>query len=68
MKPFSSHTDSDRFTAVYKRIIPRCVSDSPRVRNIRKIGIATAIGGIIRVERMKNIRSSLSGTLNRENA
>ena len=35
-------------------------------RNIRKIGIATAIGGIIRVERMKNIRSSFSGTLKRE--
>ena len=30
--------------------------------------MATAIGGIIRVDRMKNSRSSLAGTLNRENA
>ena len=30
--------------------------------------IATAIGGIMRVDRMKNSRSSFSGTLKRENA
>ena len=29
--------------------------------------MATAIGGIMRVERMKNIKSSFIGTLNREN-
>jgi hypothetical protein len=32
------------------------------------MGIATAIGGIIRVDKMKNSKSSLSGTLKRENA
>jgi len=31
-------------------------------------GIAIATGGIIRVERMKSIRSSFSGTLEREEA
>ena len=46
--------------------MPTCVSDSPSSRYIRKIGIATAIGGNIRVERIKNRRSSLSGTLKRE--
>src|SRR4030081_214406 len=35
---------------------------------MREIGIATAIGGIMRVERMKNMRSSFNGTLKRENA
>src|SRR5439155_21829950 len=32
------------------------------------MGMATAIGGIIRVDIMKNSRSSLAGTLKRENA
>jgi hypothetical protein len=32
------------------------------------IGIPTAIAVIIRVDRMKNSRSSLAGTLKRENA
>src|SRR5262245_26541123 len=32
------------------------------------MGIATAIGGIMRVERTKNSRSSFIGTLKRENA
>ncbi len=54
--------------AVESRIMPRWVSDRPSWRYIRKIGIATAIGGIIRVDRMKNSRSSFSGILNRENA
>ena len=30
--------------------------------------MATAIGGIIRVDKIKNNRSSLAGTLKRENA
>ncbi|MEM1346089.1 MAG: carbohydrate ABC transporter permease, partial [Pseudomonadota bacterium] len=34
------------------------LSLSPTDRNIRKIGIATAMGGIIRVDRMKKSRSS----------
>ncbi len=38
--------------------MPRWVSIRPSWRNIRKIGMATAIGGIIRVDRMKNSRSS----------
>ena len=45
--------------------MPRWVSLRPSLRNIRKIGMATAIGGIIRVDRMKNSRSSFSGTLKR---
>ena len=32
------------------------------------MGIATAIGGIMRVDKMKNSKSSFSGTLKRENA
>ena len=32
------------------------------------MGIATAIGGIIRVDKMKNSKSSFNGTLKRENA
>ena len=68
MKPFRSQTARLMFTPVYKRIMPRWVSDRPSWRNIRKMGIATAMGGIIRVERMKNRRSSLSGTRNLEKA
>ena len=68
MNPFSSQTARLMFTPVYSRIIPRCVSDRPSWRNIRKIGIATAMGGIMRVDRMKNKRSSFSGTRNREKA
>ena len=33
-----------------------------------KMGTATAIGGNIRVDKIKNIRSSLRGILNLENA
>ena len=44
------------------------VGEARASRYIRKIGIATAIGGMIRVERMKNSRSSLSGTRKREKA
>src|SRR5919198_1126620 len=48
--------------------MPSRVSDNPSSRYMRKIGMATAMGGIMRVERMKNSRSSFSGTLKRENA
>jgi hypothetical protein len=48
--------------------MPAWVSLRPSERNIRKIGMATAIGGIMRVERMKKRRSSFSGTLKREKA
>ena len=46
--------------------MPAWVCESPSERNIRKIWIATAMGGIIRVDRMENIRSSFRGTLKRE--
>ncbi len=44
------------------------VATGRAARNIRKIGMATAMGGIIRVDRMKNSRSSFSGILKREKA
>ena len=49
-------------------IIPKCVSPSPIFRYIINIGTATAMGGNILVERMKNIKSSFKGILNLENA
>ncbi len=69
MKPFSSQTGERHVhRGVEQDHAQMGVADRPSVRNIRKIGIATAIGGIIRVERMKNSRSSFSGTLKREKA
>ena len=58
--------DSDRFTAVVREGSTGVVfRTGPRVRNIRKIGIATAMGGIIRGVRLgrsvKTAGSSFSG-------
>ena len=55
-------------TTVYNIIIPRCVSPKPIFLYIMKMGTDTAIGGNIRVDKIKNIRSSLRGILNLENA
>lgn len=68
IKPFNNQTERLKLTTVYKIIIPRCVSFKPNFRYIKKMGTAAAMGGNIRVERIKNNRSSFSGILKRENA
>ena len=47
-------------------IRPICVSFRPNVRYMRNIGIATTIGGSMRVDRMKNRRSCSPAILKRE--
>ena len=47
-------------------IRPICVSFRSTARYIRNIGIATTIGGSMRVERMKNSRSCSPAILKRE--
>ena len=68
IKPFNSQTAKLKFTTVYNIIIPRWVSPNPIFLYIINIGTATAMGGNILVESIKNNKSSFKGTLNRENA
>jgi hypothetical protein len=65
MKPFEQPHRQRNVDRRVEQDHPQMGVRQAKLRYMRKIGIATAMGGIMRVDRMKNSRSSASGTLKR---